>query len=292
MNVDLARASCAYQKPRRRIRLNRVILYIAAYAMFLYVCIPLYWTIIQSFMVEADIFRWPPSLIPPRVTFANYVKLFTYPDTPLARWLFNSAFVAFSRIGLELTIASLAAYAFGRLEFPFRDKIFFLILTTMMIPGQVTLIPMYILMRNFKWIDTYHALIWPGAASVFPVFLLRQFFQTIPQEMEEAAVIDGCGRLRILLRIIMPLSTPAMTALAIFIFLGNWNALFWPLIITNRLEMRTLVPGLTILRGTYSEQRGMVMAAAVFTMIPVMIFYSLFQRRIIEGVTLTGMTGQ
>ena len=224
-----------HRSPRRG-RLGRVLLYVIAFSMFLYVLIPLYWIIIQSFMVEADIFHWPPYLIPPRVTLANYIKMFTFPDTPLMRWFFNSAFVAFSRIGLELTIASLAAYAFGRLEFPLRDQIFFMILTTMMIPGQVTLIPMYMLMRNLKWIDTYHALIWPGAASVFPVFMLRQFFQTIPQEMEEAAVIDGASRLRILFRIIIPLSTPALSALSIFIFLGNWNALFWPLIITNRLE--------------------------------------------------------
>ena len=291
MNANRVELPSTTHRSPKRLRFSRVPLYIVAIALFMYVLIPLYWIILQSFMTEADIFHWPPYLVPPSFTLKNYVKLFTFPDTPLLRWFFNSAFVAFSRIGLELTIASLAAYAFGRLEFPFRDQIFFLILITMMIPGQVTLIPMYMLMRNLKWIDTYHALIWPGAASVFPVFMLRQFFQTIPQEMEEAAFIDGASRLRILFRIILPLSTPALSALAIFIFLGNWNALFWPLIITNRLEMRTLVPGLTIMRGTYSQQRGLVMAAAVFTVVPVILFYSLFQRHIIEGVTLTGMAG-
>lgn len=273
------------------VKWGRVFLYVVAASLCFYVLAPLYWVVVQSVMSEPDIFHWPPYLFPPRFTINNYAKIFTMPDMPLMRWLFNSAFVAFSRIGLELLIASLAAYAFGRLEFPFRDKIFFFILTTMMIPGQVTLIPMYLLMKNLKWIDTYHALIWPGAASVFPVFMLRQFFQTIPSDLEEAAVMDGCSRLWILWRIILPLSKPALSALSIFIFMGNWNALFWPLIITNRLEMRTLVPGLTILRGTYSQQRGMVMAAAVFTVVPVIIFYSIFQKRIIEGVTLTGMAG-
>jgi multiple sugar transport system permease protein len=242
-------------------------------------------------MVEADIFIWPPRVFPPRFTLINYEKVLTYPDAPVMRWMFNSAFVAFSRIGIEFTVASLAAYAFARLQFPFRDKIFFAILTTMMIPGQVTLIPMYLLMNRFGWIDTYHGLIWPGLASVFPVFFLRQFFQTIPSELEEAAILDGCSKLRVLWNIIVPLSAPAFAALGIFIFLGNWNSLLWPLIVTNRLEMRLLVPGLTIIRGTYSTQRGLVMAAAVMSVIPVMIFYSIFQKNIIEGVTLTGLGG-
>lgn len=271
---------------------GKIVLYTTGVVLAVYVLIPLYWIIIQSFMTEADIFVWPPRLFPPSVTLVNYEKVFTYPDAPVMRWMFNSAFVAFSRIGLEFMIASLAAYAFARLEFPGRDKIFFAILTTMMIPGQVTLIPMYLLMNRFKWIDTYHALIWPGAASVFPVFFLRQFFQTIPDELEEAAVLDGCSRLRVLWTVIVPLSKPAFAALGIFIFMGNWNSLLWPLIATNRLEMRLLVPGLSIIRGTYSTQRGLVMAAAVLSVIPVIIFYSIFQNYIIEGVTLTGLGGK
>jgi len=284
--------TAASEAGRRKTILGRIMLWAVSIAIAIYVFVPLYWVFIQSFMLEPDIFRWPPYVVPPRVTLVNYTKIFTMPDTPVMRWFFNSAFVSFSRIGLELTIATLAAYAFARLEFPGRDKIFFGILTTMMIPGQVTLIPTYLLMSRLKWIDTYHALIWPGAASVFPIFMLRQFFQTIPQELEEAAILDGCGRLRVLWKVIVPLSTPAFSALAIFIFMGNWNALFWPLIITNSLEMRTLVPGLTILRGTYSTQRGLVMAAAAFSVVPVMIFYAIFQRRIIEGVAMTGLTGQ
>lgn len=275
-----------------RIRLGRIITYAVAAALAIYVMIPLYWIIVQSFSFERHIFVWPPQLLPPEFTLVNYEKVFTYPDAPVMRWMFNSGFVAFSRIGLEFFMASMAAYAFARLTFPGRDKIFFAILMTMMIPGQVTLIPMYLIMNRLRWIDTFHALIWPGAASVFPVFFLRQFFQTIPDELEEAAILDGCSKLRVLWSVIIPLSKPAFAALGIFIFMGNWNSLLWPMIATNSLEMRLLVPGLSILRGTYSTQRGLVMAAAVLSVIPVIVFYSIFQNYIIEGVTLTGLGGK
>jgi multiple sugar transport system permease protein len=133
--------TAASEAGRRKTILGRIMLWAVSIAIAIYVFAPLYWVFIQSFMLEPDIFRWPPYVVPPRVTLANYTKVFTMPDTPVIRWIFNSAFVSFSRIGLELTIATLAAYAFARLEFPGRDKIFFGILTTMMIPGQVTLIP-------------------------------------------------------------------------------------------------------------------------------------------------------
>src|SRR5690606_18097385 len=141
---------------------------------------------------------------------------------------------------LSLFISSLTAYGFSRLEFPGRNFIFVSILFALMVPGEVTLIPVFLLVRNFGWLDTYNALIWPAMANVFGVFLLRQFFMSIPKEMEEAAVIDGAGRFRIYWQIILPLSRSALVALTIFTFLGSWNDLFWPLIVLNRLEMRTL----------------------------------------------------
>jgi len=286
---DISRA----RSGRRRINWGRILLYASAIVLGIYCLFPLYWIFLHSFMSEADIYHWPPYLIPPRLTFHNYWEILWGTDykLPMMRWLSNSAFVAFSRIGLELTVASLAAYAFSRLEFPGRDRIFFIILATMMIPSQVTLIPMYLTMSKLHWIDTFHALIWPGLAAVFPVFMLRQFFQTIPRELEEAAILDGCNRLKVLWHVILPLSKPAFSALAIFIFMGNWNALFWPLIITNSDKVRMLVPGLAVMRATHMQQRGRVMAAAAFTAVPVMIFYTLFQRHIIEGVTMTGMAG-
>ena len=185
----------------------------------------------------------------------------------------------------------LAAYAFARLRFPGREIIFYAALVTMMIPGQVTLIPIFLLMRDLKFLDTYHALIWPAGANVFGVFMLRQFFLTIPGELEEAAILDGASWFGVYRRIVLPLSTSALVALGIFTFLGSWNNLFWPLIVLNRLEMRTLPVGLTILVSEYGNERALGMAGAVVSFVPVLIVYAIFQRRIIQGVALTGFGG-
>ena len=147
-------------------------------------------------------------------------------------------------------------------------------------------------MGDLKFLDTYHALIWPAGASVFGVFLLRQFFLTIPTELEEAAVLDGASRFGVYRHVVLPLSSSALVALGIFTFLGSWNDLFWPLIVLNRLEMRTLPVGLAILVGEYGYERALGMAGATVALIPVLIFYAIFQRRIIEGITLTGMGGR
>ncbi len=190
-------------------------------------------------------------------------------------------------------ICAPAAYAFARLKFPGNNFLFFLLLVTVMIPGQVTLIPNFLLMRDLKFLDTFNALIWPGAANVFAVFLLRQFFQQIPQELEEAAILDGASYWGRFWHVILPLSTNALTALAIFVFLGHYNDLFWPLIVTNSLNMRTLPVGLTILNFSYGElYRPTVLAGSVFASVPILIVYIIFQGRIIKGVTLTGMGGR
>ena len=154
------------------------------------------------------------------------------------------------------------------------------------------MIPIFLLIRNLGWLDTYNALIWPAGANVFGVFLLRQFFLSIPKDLEEAALIDGAGRFRIYWQIILPLSRSALIALMIFTFLGSWNDLFWPLIVLNRLEMRTLPVGLTVLNGTYTQERALIMAGAVIATAPILTFYAIFQRRIIQGVMLTGMGGR
>jgi multiple sugar transport system permease protein len=162
-----------------------------------------------------------------------------------------------------------------------------------MIPSQVTLIPNFLLMRDLKWLDTFYALIVPGCANVFGVFLLRQFFQQIPQELEEAAVLDGAGFFGRFWHVVLPLSTNALTALGIFVFLGHYNDLFWPFIVTNSLETRTLPVGLAILNSSYAGQfRPMVLSGAVLSVVPILIVYIIFQRRIIKGVMLTGLAGR
>lgn len=259
----------------------------------LFVLLPMLVTVSQSFMTNQAVNRWPPQIIPTSLTFENYNTVLTQQDLQIGIWLRNSLIAATGYTLAVLIICAPAAYAFARLRFPGNNILFALLLVTIMIPGQVTLLPNYLLMRDLKWLDTFNALIFPGAANVFGVFLLRQFFMQIPDELEEAAILDGAsfwGRFR---HIVLPLSTNALTALAIFTFLFHYNDLFWPFIVANKIEVRTLPVGLTILNSSYAGQyRPMVLAGAVFASLPILIVYVIFQRRIIKGVTLTGMGGR
>jgi len=211
---------------------------------------------------------------------------------PVARWLFNSVFVSSSVTMLVLVVASMAAYPFARMDFPGRDVIFLTLGASLLIPSQVTMIPVFLIIKNIGWLDTYNAMIWPPLSGFFAVFFLRQFFMTLPREMEEAAVIDGCSSLQVFWRIILPLSKSALITLAIFTFLGIWNQLYWPLIVLNRVEMRNLTAGLTIFNGQYWSHQGMIMAGAVFTSLPVVLVYIVLQERVSESMILSGLAGR
>jgi multiple sugar transport system permease protein len=257
------------------------------------VLFPLTIAVSQSFMTNQEVNRWPPKIIPTEPTIESYHTVLTQQDVRLDIWLRNSLIAASGHTLAVIALCAPAAYAFARLRFPGNKFLFSFLLVTIMIPGQVTLIPNYILMRDLKWIDTFNALIFPGAANVFGVFLLRQFFMQIPQELEEAAVLDGASYFSRFRHVILPLSTNALTALAIFVFLGHFNDLFWPIIVTSSLETRTLPVGLSILQQSYAGQyRPMILAGAVLSTLPILIVYIIFQRRIIRGVMLTGMAGR
>lgn len=257
------------------------------------VLFPLTITVSQSLMTNQEVNRWPPRIIPSQPTIESYNLVLTQQDVRLDLWLRNSLFAASGYTIAVLIVCTPAAYAFARLRFPGNRLLFAILLVTIMIPGQVTLIPNYLLMRDLKWLDTFYALILPGAANVFGVFLLRQFFMQIPVELEEAAVLDGAGYFGRFRHVIIPLSTNAITALAIFVFLGHYNDLFWPIIVTSSLETRTLPVGLSIIQSSYAGQyRPMILAGVVLSTTPILIVYALFQRRIIQGVTLTGMGGR
>lgn len=268
-----------------------------AYALLIvlsiFVMFPMMIAIAQSFMTNQAVNRWPPQIIPSEPTLDNIHNVLTQQDLRLDLWLRNSLIAATGYTLAVLTLCTPAAYAFARLRFPGNKVLFAFLLVTIMIPSQVTLIPNYLLMKDLKWLDTFNALIFPGAANVFGVFLLRQFFIQIPSELEEAAVLDGAGYFGRFWYVILPLSTNALTALAIFVFLGHYNDLFWPFIVTNSLETRTLPVGLTILNQSYAGQyRPMVLSGAMLSTIPILIVYVIFQRRIIQGITLTGMGGR
>lgn len=267
--------------------------YLFLIIMSAFVLFPLSVAVSQSFMTNQAVNRWPPQIIPTEPTLDNIRNVLTQQDLRLDLWLRNSLIAASGYTIAVLLLCAPAAYAFARLRFPGNRLLFGFLLVTIMIPSQVTLIPNYLLMRDLKWLDTFNALIFPGAANVFGVFLLRQFFMQIPSDLEEAAVLDGAGYFGRFWHVVLPLSTNALTALAIFVFLGHYNDLFWPFIVTNSLETRTLPVGLTILNSSYAGQyRPMVLSGAVLSTIPILIVYILFQRRIIKGVTMTGMAGR
>ena len=276
----------------RRITVGKMLLYLALLFGAAVTLMPIAYMFSQAFTPESQTMRWPIRWIPETPTIANFQRIFSDPTLPVFRWLTNSIFVASSVTALVLFICSLTAYAYARLEFPGRDMIFFLLLISLMVPGAVTFIPNFILMRNLGWLNNYNGLIWLHGANVFGVFLLRQHFQSIPKELEEAAIVDGAGRFRIYWQVCLPLVSSALVALGIFTFLGNWNDLFWPLVILSDRTTLTLPVGLQVLGGGNYVQRGVTMAAAALASAPPLLLYIIFQRRIIAGITLTGMGGR
>jgi multiple sugar transport system permease protein len=276
--------------------IGKAAVYVFLTILLVSVLFPMIWIVGQSFMPESQILKWPVHLIPKTPTLENYTDLFVpregRPELPIARWMFNSVFVTSVGTLGALVVASMAAYAFARIEFPGRDLLFMVFGASLLVPGILLLIPNFMLMRSLGWIDTYHALIWPGFAGFFGVFFLRQFFMSIPHELTEAAIIDGCSPFGIYWRVILPLAKPAMATLGIFSFLGIWNDFVWPLIVLNSNEMRTLPVGLAIFNGEYWSEQGIIMAGAVLTSIPVMLVYVIFQRQITKAVLVTGFGGR
>ena len=256
---------------------------------------PLLWMLSTAFKRPDDIITSMGSIAwwPHPVTFANFREdLLKVEEFPIWRWTGNSLFISLAVTALVVTVDALAAYAYSRLKWRGRDQVFAVLVATMLVPGQVLLIPSYLLIRGLHWFDTYQALIIPAGASAFGVFLLRQFFMTIPVELEEAARLDGCNTWGIFRHVILPLSKPALAALAIFTFMGAWNAFEGPLIFTDSMSMRTLPIGITIFQGHYSTEYGPMMAAAVLAAVPVLIAFLIFQKHIIKGISLTGMAGR
>lgn len=251
---------------------------------------PTVWMISTSLKPESDVLSATPHWLPRPPTLENYMTLFSQVEGfPVLRWFANSVFVSSSVTVLVLLVASSAAYAFARLQFRGREVLFMVVVATMIIPSQITLIPVFMIVQKLGWFNSYYGLIVPGLASGFGVFLLRQFFLSIPVELEEAAHIDGAGPLAIYWRVIMPLGKPALATLAIFTFIGSWNDFAWPLIVTNDIDMRTLPIGIMIFQGRYTIEYGLTMAAAAVCTVPIIIAFLLFQRRITEGIAVTGL---
>ena len=276
----------------RSLDLPTIVMYGLLITLLLIIVLPSFITVAQTFQTNNDLYTYPPVVLTSNPTVANWEGLFNRQDLMLTQWLANSVVAATAHTLLVLVLSAPAAYAFARINFPGKNILFFLLLATLMIPGDTRLIPNYLVLRDLKLLGSLLALVIPGAANVFGVFLLRQFFQSLPAELEEAAILDGASRFGVFWRIILPLSTPALVALSIFVFQANWNDFLWPLVVTSTIEQRTLPVGLSILQSAYgNQQRGLVLASAIFSTIPVLGMYLIFQRQIINGVTFTSGFG-
>lgn len=276
--------------PYRRLRVSAVLLHAVLIIGACIMALPFVWMVLSSLKDLSQVFIVPPKWIPDPFVWSNYRDSLT--ALPFGRAYWNSFYINIIVVVSQLATCSMAAYAFAKISFPFREPLFVLFLATMMVPGQVTIIPLYLIMKNIGWLDTHLAIIVPSALlNAFGVFLLRQFFRGIPKEMEEAAIVDGANRWTIYARIMLPLIKPALSALGIFTFLGMWNNFFNPLIFLSSTDKFTVPMMLNLYRGMYSTDWTLMMAGASIALIPVLIVYIIGQKYIIEGVTLSGIKG-
>jgi multiple sugar transport system permease protein len=253
---------------------------------------PLLWMLSTSFKTRQGATQFPLTWIPREFSTYGYDTIFnTTTETPVLRWFVNSIVAASGHTLLVLVTASLAGYALARMRFPGRNLAFAVIIGTLFIPQFVFLMPNYLIVDYFGWLDTLLAVAVPGAAGAFGVFFLRQFFLSLPKELEEAALIDGANRFQIFLRIVLPLSKAPLATLAVLSFLTNWNDFLWPVYVLISPESQTLPPGLSTLQGAYRTDYPVVMAGGVLASIPVLIIFFIAQKYIIEGVSRSGLKG-
>ena len=251
---------------------------------------PLYWMVTTALKPPTVVMSLPPEWIPTSVSLNNFREAFA--NSPVARWTFNSLLMALSVTAFQLLFATMAGYGFAKKRFPGRELLFWIYVSSMMIPGFALIIPLFTLMTRFGLVNSYLGLIAPGLSAPFGVFLMRQFIQTLPTELIEAATIDGCSELRVFTDIILPLSKPGLAVLGIFVFIGQWNAFFWPLIVVSSSDMMTLTVGFALLSNRELRVNyGALMAAATYMALAQVIVFFAFQRYFVQGITVGGIKG-
>ena len=250
---------------------------------------PFIWMINASLMTAGEIQLRPPVWLPAEPQFNNYTELSE--ALPIGRLYFNSIFTSGIIVFGVLLTSSLAGFAFAKYRFPGREFLFYVILATMMIPFFVTLIPVFFIVRQLGWIDTYQGLVIPGLTSAYGIFLMRQFMFTVPDELIDAARIDGASELTIYWRIVIPLVKPALATLGTFTFIGAWNNFLWPLLVLNSRELFTLPLGINSLRSLYADNTNLLMAGTAASVMPMLIVFIFLQRYFIRGIALTGLKG-
>ncbi|MBI3307131.1 MAG: carbohydrate ABC transporter permease [Candidatus Omnitrophica bacterium] len=288
------------EETKRRQRRNEILKKIGSYILLAVGAVtmiaPFLWMLTTSLKAPGTLTAfssfgkgWWEEWIPTAFEWRNYTRVWEV--VPFAQFYFNSFFVAACATLAQVGTSAMSAYAFARLQFPGRDRLFFAYLATMMVPGAVTMIPVFILLRYLGWIDSYKAVIFPAAFTAYGTFMMRQFFLTLPKELEDAAKIDGCSYVGIFWRIILPLSKPALATLTTFTFMGNWMSFMWPLIVLNSAEKFTLPIGLAYFRSVYGTDYTLLMAASIMMIFPILLIFAFNQRFFVEGIKLTGIKG-
>jgi multiple sugar transport system permease protein len=270
-----------------------VIVYFFLITLSIVFAFPFFWMLSSSLKTQADIFLWPPQWIPNPIVWKNYIDAFGNPLLPFLTFFKNTMIIEVGVMVGKMLSCVLVAYGFARLEAPGKNFIFGILLATFMLPGAVLLIPKFILFNYLGWINTFAPLIVPSwFGESYAIFLMRQFFMTIPRELEEAAIMDGANTLRIILNIIVPLSTPILAVIAVLTFKDEWNDFFGPLLYLSNLKMYTLSVGLAYFNGQYVVQMNLLMAASTVLMLPLIIVFFFAQKAFVEGISLTGIAGR
>ncbi|CEP78865.1 MAG: carbohydrate ABC transporter permease [Defluviitoga tunisiensis] len=247
---------------------------------------PFLWLVTTSLKPPGKIFS-APLLIPTHFYYKNYIEAWN--SVPFARYIINSTIMSLGIVICQTLFSAMAGYAFAKIKFKFKDALFLIFLITMMIPDSVKMIPNFLTIKNLGWYDTYAALIVPRAASVFAIFLFRQFFLSIPSSIEESARLEGCGLFRLFFQIVLPLSKPVLVTNILFSFLFAWNDFLWPLIITDSQKMRTIQVGLSYFQGRYGVRWELLSAATIFAILPSFIVFIIAQKYFIEGISTSGL---
>ncbi|WP_128895244.1 carbohydrate ABC transporter permease [Longirhabdus pacifica] len=274
------------KKSKIKLRIEKIVVSIVLVLGGLLVSIPFIWMITSSFKPESEILQVPPTLFPQNPTLENYINLFSNMNFGL--YLRNTVIIVLLSF-LGLLFNAMAGYAFAKYDFKGKNKLFILILATMMIPAQVTMIPVYLILNELGLTNTMTGIILPGLAAAFGIFLFRQFMATIPDDLIEAARLDGANEFYIFFKLIVPVCKPIFAVQGILTFIGSWNSFLWPLIIANDERLYTLSVGLSLLKGQYANNFALQMAGAAFMVVPIIIIFAFFQKYIVEGFTMSGM---
>lgn len=273
----------------KKIHLGKIVVWLLLAMLCVIILYPFLWMLCSSFKTEADIMSWPPKLLWREFTTEAYESI--WQRIPFMRYYGNTLLFAGGVTVISLALDTIAGYAFARLQFKGKNLLFALVLATLMIPFQVIMIPLFYEMFKLNLLNTFVGLILPRATNAFGIFMMRQFFVSLPKGLEEAARLDGCGEFKIFTSIMLPLCKPAVISLAIFHFMYNWNDLLYPLILTTRTEMRTLPAGLATFMGTHVIEHNVLMAGGVLTILPIFIAYCFAQKYFVQGIAMTGMKG-